>query len=167
MLPSWTPHKYRESFKWPSVRDVTNRIDAKSLSLPKDRILVQGISNADPHMVAKNHSHFPTEKQLINSRRSPSSAAGLQEKKGIFITLRIPQLVDSYIIPETESETAPGRKISVKWDLLWITSTLYRSNRNFSSSPLTFQRLVSTRFLSSQKPVYLTMWRNIPSKKIF
>lgn len=76
------------------------------LSLSKD----WGISIADLNMNLKNHSHFPPEKQLINSRQSPSSAAEVQEKKGIFLTLRIPQLSQSYIASETESETTPGEK---------------------------------------------------------
>lgn len=159
-----TMHQYIESFKLPSVRDVTDKTDAKSLSLSPQRLLLQGISNADLNMV-KNHSHFPTEKQLINSRESPSSAAEVQEKEGIFIKLRIPQLLESYIIPETESETAPDRKISVKRDLLQITGTLYRSNRSHSSSPPTFQRLVSTRFLSLPSNQFLSLHEWTSSKK--
>lgn len=124
------------------------KTDAKSLYLSKD-FCSEGISNADLTMVVKNPSHFPTEKQLINNRQSPSSAAEVQEK-GIFITLRIPQFLESYIIPETESETAPGRKISVKQDLLQIIGTFFGSNRNYGSSLPIFQRLVSTKFLSSQ-----------------
>lgn len=147
-----TTHKYIESSKLPSVRD--DRQNWCQVSLR--RIKLWGISNADLNTVVKNHSHFPTEKQLINNRQSPSSAAEVQEMKG-FLSLRIPQLLESYIILETESETAPGRKISVKRNLLQIIGTLYRCNRNDSSSPPIFQRLVSTRFLSLPSNQFLSL----------
>lgn len=83
-----TTHKYIESSKLPSVRD--DRQNWCQVSLR--RIKLWGISNADLNTVVKNHSHFPTEKQLINNRQSPSSAAEVQEMKGIFIAENSPAL---------------------------------------------------------------------------
>jgi len=46
----------------------------------------------DLNGVVKNHSHIPRKKQLTNSKQSSSSAAEVQEKKGIFITQNSPAL---------------------------------------------------------------------------
>lgn len=147
LISTWsqpdTIRKYRERFKVPSVRAVRDKTDAMSLSLQRfcSEGPVMQISTWIWRITATSHQ----KSSWINNRESYSSAAEVQEKKGIFITLRIPQLWEIQHI-RNRKWNYPRRKTSVKWDLSQITSTSNWRDRHHRSCLSTFQRLLSPLF---------------------